>query len=123
MPWLKKSQTVETPEQREARAAQQPVPTNKFVAELQAAAMANSKVYKDEAPEGYTTAKEATPISELNMKDKSKDKSKSKGDRGKSWAIKEKKKRDLGMQARGKSNVEEEKRILRASAAGGYGFD
>ena len=44
MPWLRKSQTVETPEQREARAAQQPVPTNKFVADLQAAAMANSKV-------------------------------------------------------------------------------
>ena len=40
MPWLKKSQTVETTKQREAHAAQQPVPTNKFVAELQAAAIA-----------------------------------------------------------------------------------
>lgn len=118
-PWLKKSQTVKTAAQREAEAAAQPVPQNSYVAELAAAALMNSKAYADNE-DGRAAVKEAVPISELGKKRKGKDK----GGRDKSFAAKEKRKRDMGMQSRGKSTVEEEKRLLRqANGQAGFGYD
>lgn len=111
--WLKKSQTVEVRSDK----APPPVPATGFAAEVQKAAMMNSLAYKDTTP---ADAPATVPISELNKKKKKVPD----GDKGKSFAVKEKRKRDLGMSARGKSTVEEEKRVLRQEyASSGLGFD
>jgi len=122
-PWLNKKQTVSTTgsaKKNELKLQQAATPQGGYAAELAAAAMMNAKAYADtDAETAQSLRKEATPISELNKRDKSKD------DRSKSFAVKEKRKRDSGQSSRGKSNVEEEKRILRQQADGGagYGFD
>eukprot|EP00038_Savillea_parva_P026192 m.52138 g.52138 ORF g.52138 m.52138 type:complete len:267 (+) comp7353_c0_seq1:217-1017(+) len=111
--WLKKSQTVEVTDA--TAVATQPLPATGIAAEVQRAAMMNSVAYKDTAPKEKAAK---TPIHELNKKKKGDTNS------AKSFATKEKRKRDLGMQAREKSTVEEEKRVLRQEYAGaGLGFD
>lgn len=49
--------------------------------------------------------------------------SKDKVDKDKTFRAKEKRKREWGQQSSGKNWVEEEKRLLKHSGAGGFGFD
>eukprot|EP00039_Didymoeca_costata_P020453 m.341311 g.341311 ORF g.341311 m.341311 type:complete len:87 (+) comp19999_c0_seq1:582-842(+) len=86
--------------------------------------MMNSQSYRDTSAEDHDHTHEATPISEMHRVGRSKNKQPKQSDKGKSFAVKEKRKRDLGMSSRGKSTVEEEKRILRQqSGSYGHGFD
>eukprot|EP00729_Bicosta_minor_P004047 gene4047-6970_t len=81
-----------------------------LAAELNAAAMSASNTYGNGERGAYE--KEAVPISEMHVK---KGKELAKG-----FNAKEKRKRDEGMSARGKSNVEEEKRLLRQNGTSSY---
>lgn len=111
--WLNKSQTVEV-----GQPLHQPVPATGLAAEVQQAAMMNSAAYADYVP---SDAPAKVPIADLNKKKKDDGTAKKSAT---SFAAREKKKRDLGMSARGKSTVEEEKRLLRDYAGGsGLGFD
>lgn len=112
-PWLSKKQTVvvRAPGQaigdgHDYAGAGAGAPTG-LAAELTAAALNASNSYGD-GDRGVYAAAEATPISEMNMKNK--------GD--KSFNSKEKRKRDSGQSGRGKSTVEEEKRTLRQNGGG-----
>lgn len=87
--------------------------------QVMAAARAMNATYKHVAPTSEDGPRPLIPMCELNNHKKKK------SEPGKSFREKEKRKRDLGMQARDKSYVEEEKRILRESMAPtfGQGFD
>eukprot|EP00041_Stephanoeca_diplocostata_P024216 m.607628 g.607628 ORF g.607628 m.607628 type:complete len:212 (-) comp22479_c0_seq1:2050-2685(-) len=121
-PWLDKRQTVAV---KKPDDFDQPVPPNSYAAELQNAAMMNSRAYKDtDAVDVDALKKDVIPISQLHKVNQKEKVPKSNKRDPKSFAAKEKRKRDFGMQSRGKSTVEEEKRILRGYAAGsGQGFD
>ena len=95
--------------------------------EATAAAMSLRKTYKNLAPiDDGEKPKELVPICELNqMKRQKTATKKGDGEMPMSFREREKRKRDLGMQSRDKSYVEEEKRILRESMLPtfGQGFD
>ena len=107
-----------------AEAEHQPRFSPFVAAQIMAAAKSMSDTYKSAPPEpvanGDDGPRPLIPMCELNSQKKRKESAP-----GKSFREKEKRKRDMGMQARDKSYVEEEKRVLRESMlpSFGQGFD
>ena len=123
-PWLNRKQTVKVAGSDfdgVVGAGKAAAPTTGLAAELSAAAVANSRAFGDGDLEAHQR-QQAVPISEQHMRNPRKGNDGGKSGGGQSrWNEKEKRKRDQdGMSGRGKSHNEEEKRILRQGAGGGY---
>lgn len=91
-PWMNKRQTV-APKKDLQKQQQAATPQGGYAAELAAAAVMNASAYADtDAATARSLRKEAIPISEMNKRDRN--------DKSKTFAAKEKRKRDSGQSSR-----------------------
>ncbi|EDQ91530.1 uncharacterized protein MONBRDRAFT_6388 [Monosiga brevicollis MX1] len=119
--FVKRAPSAKRVQEKAERAQAMAAKNSGLVNEITAAAQAMSSTYQYHKVEPEDEEYRAYMVKDDDSEDKAGHDSSRKAS---NFNSKEKRKRDLGQTSRGKSYVEEEKRLLRQqSAQGGYGFD